>query len=96
MHNMPLSLVTKLCNDDIGIEQASPESIRKALSTLHVESLESSNEFSMVDLVRYGLSGMPDSAARRAVIGAKLGIGYGNGKQFFISVKSLRYNARCL
>ena len=69
-------------NDDIGIEQASPESIRKALSTLHVESLESSNEFSMVDLVRHGLSGMPDSAARRAVIGAKLGIGYGNGKQF--------------
>ena len=63
-------------------EQASPESIRKALSTLHVESLESSNEFSMVDLVRHGLSGMPDSAARRAVIGAKLGIGYGNGKQF--------------
>ena len=69
-------------NDDIGIEQASPESIRKALSTLHVESLESSNEFSMVDLVRHGLSGRPDSAARRAVIGAKLGIGYGNGKQF--------------
>ena len=36
----------------------------------------------MVDLVRHGLSGMPGSAARRAVIGAKLGIGYGNGKQF--------------
>ena len=36
----------------------------------------------MVDLVRHGLSGMPDSATRRAVIGAKLGIGYGNGKQF--------------
>lgn len=69
-------------NHDIGIEQASPESIRKALSTLHVESLESSNEFTMVDLVRHGLSGMPDSAARRAVVGAKLGIGYGNGKQF--------------
>lgn len=32
-------------NDDIGIEQASPDSIRKALSTLHVESLESSNEY---------------------------------------------------
>ena len=80
-------------NDDIGIEQASPESIRRALSTLHVESLESSNEFSMVDLVRHGLSGMPDSAARRAVIGAKLGIGYGNGKQFLyrfeIGVKML-------
>ena len=63
------------------------ERIRRVLTkkfpnALHVESLESSNEFTMVDLVRHGLSGMPDSAARRAVIGAKLGIGYGNGKQF--------------
>ncbi len=49
----------------------------------------------MVDLVRHGLSGMPDSAARRAVIGAKLGIGYGNGKQFFIPFKSLWYKSRC-
>lgn len=69
-------------NDDIGIEQASPESIRKALSTLHVESLESSDEFCMADLVRYGLSGAPDSASQRAAVGAKLGIGYGNAKQF--------------
>ena len=50
----------------------------------------------MVDLVRYGLSGMPDSAARRAVIGAKIRDWLRNGKQFFISVKSLWYNARCL
>ena len=38
----------------------------------------------MVDLVRYGLSGMPDSAARRGVIGAKLGIGYGMVSSFYI------------
>ncbi|WP_456156040.1 ribonuclease M5 [Veillonella sp.] len=69
-------------NDDIGIEQASPESILKALSVLHTESLVSSNEFMMGDLVKYGLSGFPNSADKRASVGAKLGIGYGNGKQF--------------
>lgn len=69
-------------NDDIGIEQASPESIRNALSVLHVESVSSSNEFAMADLVKYGLSGFPNSAECRATVGALLGIGYGNGKQF--------------
>ena len=69
-------------NDDIGIEQASPESIRKALSILHTESIEPSHEFSMVDLVRYNLTGFSNSADLRAKLGARLGIGYGNGKQF--------------
>jgi len=69
-------------NDDIGIEQASPESIIKALSVLHTESLVSSEEFTMADLVRHGLSGFPNSADKRAAVGAALGIGYGNGKQF--------------
>lgn len=69
-------------NDDIGIEQASPESIRKALSILHTESIESSNLFSMQDLVQHDLSGGPDSMEKRSTIGAKLGIGYGNSKQF--------------
>lgn len=69
-------------NDDIGIEQASPESIRRALSVLHTETIDSSNEFTMADLVSHGLSGFSNSAELRAAIGAKLGIGYGNGKQF--------------
>lgn len=69
-------------NDDIGIEQASPESIRKALEVLHIESLESSHEFTSQDMVRYELSGFPNSVANRARVGAALGIGYGNGKQF--------------
>lgn len=69
-------------NDDIGIEQASPESIKKALSSLHIESLESSNLFTMADLVFYNLTGMPNSAVKRAKVGALLGIGYGNAKQF--------------
>ena len=69
-------------NDDIGIEQASPESIIKALSVLHTESLVSSEEFTMADLVQHGLSGFPNSADNRAAVGAGLGIGYGSGKQF--------------
>ena len=69
-------------HDDIGIEQASPESIRKALEVLHIESLESSYEFTSQDMVRYELSGFPNSVANRARVGAALGIGYGNGKQF--------------
>lgn len=69
-------------NEDIGIEQASPEAIRKALSKLHLQSMESSNEFSMQDMVSNNLTGGPSSVQRRADIGAKLGIGYGNSKQF--------------
>ena len=74
--------IRRYANDDIGIEQASPESIIKALSVLHTESLVSSEEFTMADLVRHGLSGFPNSADKRAAVGAALGIGYGNGKQF--------------
>ena len=76
-------------NDDIGIEQASPESIIKALSVLHTESLVSSEEFTMADLVRHGLSGFPNSADKRAAVGAVLGIGYGNGKQFLYRLNHL-------
>lgn len=69
-------------NDDIGIEQASPEAIRKALSVLHTHSMTSSNTFSMTDLVVHELIGADNSVHRRTKLGATLGIGYGNGKQF--------------
>lgn len=69
-------------NEDIGIEQASPASIRKALAALHTHSWSSSDLFTMDDLIQHHLVGQPDSVARRSDLGAKLGIGYGNGKQF--------------
>ena len=69
-------------NDDIGIEQASSEAIRKALAKVHTITRSSSEEFSVADLFRAGLNGYPDSAKERAIVGAKLGIGYGNAKQF--------------
>lgn len=69
-------------NNDIGIEQASPESIRKALEKVRTLNWEPSNEFSSNDLLKNGLSGGPASSQRRAKLGAALGIGYANAKTF--------------
>lgn len=68
--------------DDVGIEDASPESIRRALSKVRVMYSKDSKEFSAADLFRAGLSGTVDAAAKRDRVGALLGIGYGNGCQF--------------
>ncbi len=68
--------------DDVGIEDASPESIRKALEVLRIQYQEDSHEFSISDIFAAGLSGEADSSERRAKMGALLGIGYGNSKQF--------------
>lgn len=68
--------------DDVGIEDASPEAIRKALSTLRILYQEDSGLFSSSDLFAAGLSGEADSSEKRARVGAALGIGYGNAKQF--------------
>lgn len=68
--------------DDVGIEDASPESIRKALSKLRLYYQIDSDLFSMNDLYNAGLVGAADSSRKRADVGAALGIGYGNGKQF--------------
>ena len=69
-------------NNDIGVEQATPEAIRKALSKLQTRSLEIKEEFTMKDLIYYGLSGEPSSAVTRDKIAAELGLGYANAKQF--------------
>ena len=69
-------------NDDVGVEQASPESIRNALSKVRTLELEPREEFSAAEMVAFGLSGGTDSSRRRDKIGAALGIGYGNVKIF--------------
>ncbi len=68
--------------DDIGIENASPESIKKALSMARTEEEGCVEEFGINDMVIYGLSGQEGSAMLRSLIGKTLGIGYTNGKQF--------------
>ena len=71
-----------IANDDLGVEQASPEAIRLALSKVRCAAYEPQDTFSMSDLNGAGLNGSPDASDRRAQVGAILGIGYGNAKQF--------------
>ncbi|CAK7028082.1 MAG: Ribonuclease M5 [Peptostreptococcus russellii] len=67
---------------DIGIENASPESILAALEMVRTETKDERNEFSQRDLVKYGLLGGEKSSEKRDLVGRQLGIGYGNSKQF--------------
>ena len=67
---------------DIGVEQASPESIRRALAKARVAVWQPEETFTAADLARHQLSGAPDALRRRAKLGAALGIGYANAKTF--------------
>lgn len=69
-------------DEDIGVENASPESIRRALEKARYEQVERREEFSYHDLVIHGLTGDEGASDRRAYIGEILGIGYCNAKQF--------------
>ena len=68
--------------DDIGIENADPESIIEALSKAHCTQEDKRAEFTAADLREYGLVGRLQSADLRDRLGKALGIGYGNSKQF--------------
>ena len=68
--------------DDVGIEQASPEAIRLALSKVRHSEYTPQATFSVADLHAARLVGTPDASARRAEVGAALGIGFGNAKRF--------------
>lgn len=68
-------------DDDIGVENATPESIRRALAKTRPMEAQESGIFTTVRLYRDGLMG-PDSAVRRDAVGTILGIGYANGKQY--------------
>jgi ribonuclease M5 len=68
--------------DDVGIEQASPEAIRLALSKVRYHQFAPKKVFTEFDLFTHGLSGDEASARKRDALGAELGIGYGNAKRF--------------
>lgn len=69
-------------NDDIGIEQASPEAIRTALAKVRTMDWKPTNNFTGADLLKAGISGSPAASKKRAKLGAVLGIGYANAKTF--------------
>lgn len=68
--------------DNIGIENATPESIRCALSKVKTMTTSTSKEFTKADLVVNKLSGNDGATHRRDKLGNYLGIGYCNAKQF--------------
>ena len=80
--------VDATANNDVGIEQASPEAIRLALSKVRFHEFEPRSEFSSRDLFFYGLSGSTEASARRDRLGAILGIGYANAKQFLLRLNN--------
>lgn len=68
--------------DDIGVENASPESILKALQSAKCEVKEKREEFNIHDMVFFRLTGDNKAKERREALGKELRIGYCNSAQF--------------
>jgi ribonuclease M5 len=68
---------------DIGVENASPDMIRKALANVRTDYPGAAAQIGREDLMRAGLIHHPQAAKRRLAMGKLLGIGYANGKQFY-------------
>jgi len=75
-------------DDDIGIENASPESIIIALEKARSEIVERRHEFSQSDLISNKLLGNDQAAYRRNELGKIIGIGYCNAKQLLSRLNS--------
>lgn len=68
---------------DIGIENASPETIRKALAAVKTDYTQEQSQIAWEDLMEAGLIVHPQASQNRMEMGKLLGIGYANGKQFY-------------
>lgn len=69
-------------DDDIGVENAKPEVILRALEFAKCEIKERREEFSIQDLIFFKLTGDNKAKERREAVGRELGIGYSNSTQF--------------
>lgn len=70
-----------LKDGDIGVENAKPEVILKALENAKITVEEKNEFFNMMDMYHFKLTGSKDSKQRRILLGNILGIGYGNANQ---------------
>lgn len=70
-----------LKNGDIGVENACPEVILKALEMAKITREEKQEFFTMQDMFYFKLTGDNTSKVRRNILGKILGIGYGNAAQ---------------
>lgn len=75
----------------LGIEHASIETIRRALSEVYqMEADSPSMEIKREDLLAFGLIGGPKAKERRIKLGEQLRIGYTNGKQLVKRLQMFR------
>lgn len=77
-----------LKDGDVGVENATPEEIRKALENARAEIMDYEETFSNSDMIYYELVGNDNASKRRQLIGDKLGIGYCSAKQFLKRLNS--------
>ncbi|HLQ83357.1 MAG TPA: ribonuclease M5 [Pseudogracilibacillus sp.] len=67
--------------NNLGIENASIETIKQALSRVYEVEQQNEMQITKNDLIKYGLIGSSRSKERRQALGESLRIGYANGKQ---------------
>lgn len=82
---LPRHLGTK--NNNVGIENASPQDIVEALSKVQTIT-QGQNTFSVDDMNLLGLVNHSHSQKLRRFVGELLGMGYCNGKQFLIRLNN--------
>ena len=70
--------------DDIGVENASPEVIIRALNKAKASEEVVEEIFTSEDMFYFKLTGDINSKKRRLMLGKELGIGYGNANQMLI------------
>ena len=68
-------------DDDIGVENATPEVIIETLKRAKVTIEVKEKIFDVQDMFYFRLNGDPNAKERRIKLGNKLGIGYGNANQ---------------
>ncbi|UOQ44683.1 ribonuclease M5 [Halobacillus salinarum] len=78
---LPKHLARAKKDKGVGIEHASLQDIKEALSVVYEPAEEAEAAISKQDLIQYGLIGTEAAAARREKLGISLHIGKTNGKQ---------------
>ncbi|MDT8862635.1 ribonuclease M5 [Alkalihalobacillus sp. MEB130] len=76
--------------DDLGVENATPEAIRQALSHAKQEEIIQTELIDWQDLHAAGLIAGPNAKQRRERLGDLLHIGYANGKQLHKRLQTFR------
>lgn len=77
---------------DIGVENAVPEAIIKALQEAKATTGEKREEFNINDLMFFKLSADPRAKVRRELLGKELRIGYGNANQLLSRLNNYGIN----